>query len=143
MSRDWTTRGPAQRIKRPSLGKGHPEADIQRAIVAALRVALPASAVVHHSANEVRRGGQQARRDQGLALGMGVYPGFPDLLVISEGRVLFLEVKSATGSLSAPQRAFRDRICAQGFAWALVRSVDDALGALADHGFASRARRAE
>jgi hypothetical protein len=27
---------------------------------------------------------------------------------------------------------------AQGFGWALVRSIDDALGALADHGFTSR-----
>jgi hypothetical protein len=35
---------------------------------------------------------------------------------------------------------FRDTICAQGFGWALVRSVDDALGALADNGFTSRAQ---
>jgi hypothetical protein len=27
---------------------------------------------------------------------------------------------------------------AQGFGWALVRSLDDALGALADHGFTTR-----
>jgi hypothetical protein len=29
-------------------------------------------------------------------------------------------------------------VLAQGFGWALVRSLDDALGALADHGFTSR-----
>jgi hypothetical protein len=38
------------------------------------------------------------------------------------------------------QRAFRDRVGAQGFAWALVRSIDDALAALTDHGFPSRVR---
>ena len=36
---------------------------------------------------------------------------------------------------------FRDMVKAQGFGWALVRTVDDALGALADYGFTSRAQR--
>jgi hypothetical protein len=29
-------------------------------------------------------------------------------------------------------------VLAQGFGWALVRSLDEALGALADHGFTTR-----
>jgi len=29
-------------------------------------------------------------------------------------------------------------VLSQGFGWALVRSLDDALGALADHGFTTR-----
>ena len=33
--------------------RGTPEADLQRAVVQALRVALPRSAILHHSANEV------------------------------------------------------------------------------------------
>lgn len=72
-----------------------------------------------------------------------VYPGFADLIVLSEGRVLFLEVKSKTGRLSPAQVAFRDTVQMQGFAWALVRSVDDALVALADHGFTTRVRHAQ
>jgi hypothetical protein len=52
--------------------------------------------------------------------------------------VLFLELKSLKGRLSPAQEAFRDAVLAQGFGWALVRSLDDALGALADHGFTSR-----
>lgn len=118
----------------------HPEADLQRAVVAALYAALPHNAIVHCSANEVRAGGAKGRRDQGLAVGMGVYAGFSDLMVIVGGRVLFLELKSKTGSLSPAQRAFRDRVCAQGFPWALVRSIDDALQALRDHNLPSRAR---
>ena len=117
-----------------------PEADAQRAIVKALRVVLPRGSVVHHAANEVTSGDRQAKLRQAVLVGMGVYPGFADLIVLSGGRVLFLEVKSRTGRLSPPQVAFRDSVQAQGFAWALVRSVEDALGALADHGFTTRAQ---
>lgn len=118
--------------------RGTPEADAQRAIVSALRIALPRNAIVHHCANEVTEAGPRGAKRQAILVGMGVHPGFADLLVISEGRVLFLEVKSAKGRLRPAQDAFRETVLAQGFGWALVRSVDDALGALADHGFTSR-----
>ena len=121
---------------------GTPEADAQRAIVAALRVALPRDAIVHHCANEVTEAGPRGAKRQAILVGMGVHPGFADLLVMSEGRLLFLEVKSAKGSLRVAQEAFRDAVLSQGFGWALVRSLDDALGALADHGFTSRVRPA-
>ena len=125
--------------------RGTPEADAQRAIVTALRIALPRNAIVHHCANEVTEAGPRGAKRQAILVGMGVHPGFADLLVISEGRVLFLEVKSAKGRLRPAQDAFRETVLAQGFGWALVRSVDDALAALADNGFTSRvqpARRA-
>ena len=122
--------------------RGTPEADAQRAIVAALRVALPRDAIVHHCANEVTEAGPRGAKRQAILVGMGVHPGFADLLVMSEGRLLFLEVKSAKGSLRVAQEAFRDAVLSQGFGWALVRSLDDALGALADHGFTSRVRPA-
>ena len=117
-----------------------PEADAQRAIVQALRVALPRDAIIHHCANEVTEPGSRGQVRQSILIGMGVHTGFADLIVISGGRALFLEVKSQTGRLRKSQEGFRDTVCAQGFGWALVRSVDDALGALADHGFTSRVR---
>ena len=117
-----------------------PEADAQRAIVQALRVALPRDAIIHHCANEVTEAGSRGQIRQSILVGMGVHAGFADLIVISGGRVLFFEVKSQTGRLRKSQEVFRDTVCAQGFGWALVRSVDDALGALADHGFTSRVR---
>jgi hypothetical protein len=124
-----------------------PEADAQRAIVLALRFALPRDAIVHHAANEIAAGDRRGQIRQSILVGMGVHAGFADLIVISGGRVLFLEVKSETGRLRKSQEVFRDTVCAQGFGWALVRSVDDALGALADNGFTSRvqlpARRAQ
>ena len=118
-----------------------PEADAQRAIVQALRFALPRDAIVHHCANEVTEAGPRGARRQALRVGMGVHAGFADLIVISVGRVLFLEVKSQTGRLRKSQEVFRDTVVTQGLGWALVRSVDDALGALADNGFTSRVQR--
>ncbi|WP_296644951.1 VRR-NUC domain-containing protein [Roseinatronobacter sp.] len=118
--------------------RGTPEADLQRSVVQALRVALPRTAIIHHSANEVTEAGPRGAKRQAILVGMGVHPGFADLMVLCDGRVLFLELKSLKGKLSPNQEAFRDAVLAQGHAWALVRSLDDALGALADHGFTTR-----
>ena len=118
--------------------RGTPEADLQRAVVSALRFALPKRAIVHHCANEVTEPGPRGAKRQAILVGMGVHRGFADLMVLSEGRVLFLELKSLKGRLSPAQEAFREAVIAQGFSWALVRTLDDALGALADHGFTTR-----
>ena len=120
--------------------RGTPEADQQRSVVTALKFALPKTAIIHHCANEVTEPGPRGAKRQAILVGMGVHPGFADLIVLCEGRVLFLELKSLKGRLSPEQEAFRDTALAQGFGWALVRSVDDALGALADNGFTSRAQ---
>ena len=118
--------------------RGTPEADLQRAVVIALRFALPKDTIIHHCANEVTEAGPRGSKRQAILVGMGVHAGFADLLVLSNGRVLFLELKSLKGRLSPAQEAFRDTVQAQGFGWALVRSLDEALGALADHGLTSR-----
>ena len=83
-----------------------PEADAQRAIVQALRVALPRDAIVHHCANEVTEAGSRGQIRQSILVGMGVHTGFADLIVISGSRVLFLEVKSQTGRLRKKAHSF-------------------------------------
>ncbi|MCG6560735.1 VRR-NUC domain-containing protein [Ruegeria sp. 1NDH52C] len=118
--------------------RGTPVSDLQRAVVQALRFALPRTAIIHHCANEVTEAGPRGARRQAMLVGMGVHAGFADLVVLCEGRVLFLELKSVKGRLSPAQVAFRDAVRAQGFGWAMVRSLDDALGTLADHGFTTR-----
>ena len=118
--------------------RGTPEADLQRSVVQALRVALPRTAIIHHSANEVTEPGPRGAKRQAILVGMGVHPGFADLMVLCDGRMLFLELKSIKGRLSPDQEAFRDAVQAQGHGWAPVRSLDDALDALADHGFTTR-----
>lgn len=118
--------------------RGTPEADLQRAVVTALRFALPKQAIIHHCPNEITEAGPRGAKRQAILVGMGVHPGFADLMVLCDGRVLFLELKSRKGQLSPAQDTFRETVTAQGFGWALVRSLDDALGALADHGFTTR-----
>ena len=118
--------------------RGTPEADLQRTVVTALRFTLPRSAIIHHCANEVTEAGPRGAKRQAILVGMGVHAGFADLMVLCEGRVLFLELKSLKGKLSPAQQGFRDAVLVQGFGWALVRTLDDALGALADHGFTTR-----
>ncbi len=120
--------------------RGTPEADLQRSVVTALKFALPRTAIIHHCANEVTEPGPRGAKRQAILVGMGVHPGFADLMVLCDSRVLFLELKSLKGRLSPEQEAFRDAVLAQGFGWALVRSVDDALVTLADNGFTSRAQ---
>ena len=118
--------------------RGTPEADLQRAVVTALRFALPKGAIIHHCANEVTEAGPRGAKRQAILVGMGVHPGFADLIILCDSRVLFLELKSLKGRLSPAQEAFRDAVLAQRFGWAQVRSLDDALGVLADHGFTAR-----
>ena len=118
--------------------RGTPEADLQRAVVQTLRVVLPRTAIIHHCANEVTEPGPRGAKSQAILVGMGVHSGCADLLVICGGRVLFLEMKAPKGRLRPDQEGFRDAVLSQGFGWALVRSLDDALGAQADHGFTTR-----
>jgi hypothetical protein len=115
--------------------RGTPEADLQRAVVQALRIALPRSAIIHYCANEVTEARPRGAKRQAILVGMGVHAGFAELMVLCDGRVLFLELKAPKGRLRPDQEAFRDAVEAQGFGWARVRSLEDALGALAEHGF--------
>jgi len=110
----------------------HPEAEIQKAIVKYLRMVLGPDAIVHCSANEVRRGGSKGMRQQMVNRAMGVKKGFPDLMVIAGGEVWFLEVKSARGRLSDAQIDTHDILRRQGFRVYVVRSIDDVQAILKD-----------
>lgn len=115
--------------------RGTPEADAQREIVHAMRQVLPRGCIVHHSANETRGDGVRARAAQAMLVGMGVYPGFSDLVVLApERRVLFLEVKSKTGTQSAAQLDFHVEVQALGWPYEVVRTSNEAIGALLRHG---------
>ena len=90
--------------------RGSPEADLQRSVATALKFALPKTAIIHHCANEVTEPGPRGAKRQAILVGMGVHPGFPDLVVLSGGRVLFFELKSPSGRLGPAQAAFRDAV---------------------------------
>lgn len=126
---------PAVAYGKPSAGRRTPEAELQRATVALLQHALPPGSIVHHSANE-----QATKQRQAILVGMGVFPGFSDLIVISGGRVMFLEAKSKTGTQQPSQREFQRLVETQGFPYAVFRSVDQAVAALRKNGFQVRVK---
>jgi hypothetical protein len=105
------------------------EGPIQRAIIEYLRTQYP-KAIIHHSPNEVPLQGKDVARAISKAVWNGMLPGFPDLVVVMEGGVLFLEVKSESGKLTDAQRRVGEAIEASGNYWKVVRSVDGAKAAI-------------
>ena len=57
-------------------------------------------------------------------LGKGVHKGFPDILVIKNGRIIFLEIKSNNGKQSKEQQKIEQKILQQGAEYYIVRSLD-------------------
>lgn len=60
-----------------------------------------------------------------LTAGMGSYPGLPDRIAVKNGRVLFIEVKTAKGKQSPKQEEFENRIKEAGGEYYVVRGIDD------------------
>ncbi|MFN8992419.1 MAG: VRR-NUC domain-containing protein [Pseudomonadota bacterium] len=101
--------------------KAQPEAAIQRAIIARLRMS---GIVCHHSPNAAKRsviGGRRIKAD-------GMITGWPDLTVVGpEGLVAFFEVKAPGGKPSAAQIEIAAMLARMGHTWAIVRSQEDAV----------------
>jgi len=58
----------------------------------------------------------------------GVRRGTPDIFIcLPAGKVAWLEMKAAKGSLSDDQKAFREKVTALGHAYGVARSIDEAL----------------
>ena len=109
--------------------KAQPEAIIQRAIIARLRMS---GIVCHHSPNAAKRsviGGRRIKAD-------GMITGWPDLTVVGqEGLVAFLEVKAPDGKPSPAQAEIGDMLARMGHLWAVVRSQDEAVAVLQQWGW--------
>lgn len=56
---------------------------------------------------------------------MGVVAGVSDLVLIKTGAVLFIELKTDTGTQSAPQKEFERKVTAAGHTYVIVKSLDD------------------
>lgn len=76
----------------------------------------------------------------GISKAMGMRAGVPDLLMIQQGRALFVEFKNRKGSLSAVQTAMRDEIEAAGGRFMVARDVEEFLSILRDAGIPCAAR---
>ena len=59
--------------------------------------------------------------------GLGCYLGVTDLIAVRDGRVIFIELKTARGRQSDYQRKFQADLEAAGGEYVLCRGVDDLL----------------
>ena len=57
--------------------------------------------------------------------GVGVYRGITDLIAAKDGRVLFIELKTARGRQSEHQKKFQADLEAAGGEYVLCRGVDE------------------
>lgn len=97
------------------------EAQLQRAVMAYLALALPKDAVSFHPANEGRR---SARAGADLKR-QGMLPGLPDVMIIWRTQSYAIELKAGNGRLSAQQAATHRRLVGAGCPVSICRSIDD------------------
>jgi hypothetical protein len=100
------------------------EGPIHAAILAYLRRQYN-GAVIHHSPNQTDVSGKLIARTIAKQKMMGMVVGFPDLMMLHEGRFYAFEIKAEGGYASPAQKAVGEAIIASGGHWAVVRSIDD------------------
>jgi hypothetical protein len=113
----------------------HDEADIQHAVMQFLGWALPPDAIAHHSPGE----GKRTKRAQGELKRSGYNKGWPDVLVIHQGRCFFIELKAAKGIVSAAQRAMMAKLYYCGCEVLVCKGVPEVQAALQHLGVPLRA----
>lgn len=101
------------------------EAKIQQEIVCFFRNNYQRKGVdkgIIFSVPNERAGGYMAMKDLLLT---GLLSGVSDLIVVLEGKVLFVEVKNSIGKQSPKQKLFQSQIENLGFQYHLVRTLDE------------------
>ena len=113
------------------------EFSIHVAIAQFLRSALDHDAAVwaHYPAGEIRD-----KRTASKLKVMGTVAGWPDLMLLRNGQMYFLEIKNEKGRLSATQKAMAERLTQQGGFFQVARSVEDVEAILIAWGFPLRGR---
>jgi hypothetical protein len=113
--------------------RAHPEQDLHKAVAAYLRVALRPPTIwttIGHGGGGKTRGG--------ILKGMGVQPGWPDILIVHPAYndtwlernasllpfLIGIELKAKRGSQSAEQKYMQAAFVAAGGCYVLARSVD-------------------
>ncbi|MAM60844.1 VRR-NUC domain-containing protein [Maritimibacter sp. UBA3975] len=110
MNRPWTDR----------------EGPIHKACLDYLRTQYP-RALIHHSPNENSMTGKDVARLISKNKDMGMMPGFPDILMLHNGRFYGFEVKAEGNTQQENQKDAQRLIEANGGVYAVVRSIDDVM----------------
>lgn len=116
-------------MKRPQ-----PEQALQRQVAQFLAVALDGNS--WFSSMPLGGGG---RLRGAILRGVGVKRGLPDVLVVNDGRTIWLELKSDKGRVSPEQRECHAALASARSSVSVVRSLDDAIEALQRAGVPLRA----
>lgn len=111
------------------------ENQIQALIVKYLRAVLPKN----YRCFAVPNGSQRMPSGKPANAVPGLTPGIPDLAIVGDGRIFFIEVKAAKGRLSEAQSEFGDFCMYQAMVpWACVHSVDETRLALNEWGIKTK-----
>ena len=105
------------------------EAQLQTSIVQALQMrGAFAFSVPNEALGQIHARAGHGR--MAMLKAMGLRSGVSDLVVLLPGRVVFMEVKTATGRQSDAQRDFEALCKSLGLEYHLVRTVEEAVGCL-------------
>lgn len=113
-------------LSRSSVGsvrQRRPEDAIQRAVFQHLRV----RGAHGHIAFAVPNGGARSKPEAAVMVGLGVLAGIPDVLILHDGKVYALELKSENGSLTPAQKAVQVRLRRAGISVATAYGLDQAI----------------
>jgi hypothetical protein len=75
----------------------------------------------------IANGGWRTKAEASILRGQGVTPGAPDLLIVADGKVHFLEIKTESGRLSPVQRDCHEQLRRAGAEVAVAFGLDQAL----------------
>lgn len=102
------------------------EGPIHRAILELLELVLPKGSIIHHSPNAIGLPGYLIAKQIKLNESMGTVKGFPDLICLMPGPVVWLfEVKADGNTPDKDQRELHESLRALGFKVGIARSTDD------------------
>ncbi len=90
----------------------------------------------------VPNGEKRSKAAAGRLKAMGVKAGVSDLVIDHQGRITYVEIKGASGSLSRAQKAWRDAAITRGVEFHTVRSIEEMEAVLTGLGIPLRARLA-
>lgn len=107
-----------------------PEQNFQIHLCKVLEVALPKDALFFAIPNGARR----SIVDGAMQKRMGLKKGCPDMAVVHEGKVFFLELKARDGRVSPDQKDMINLLKIAGAKATVVRTVEQALDALREWG---------